>query len=73
MTAGEKLLDAHEVAEMLAVKVSWVREATRSGAMPSVRLGKYRRYNRSEVLAWLDSCKQPGRPITMRGPKGSDR
>jgi hypothetical protein len=31
---SERLLDAKEVAELLAVPVSWVRESTRSGAMP---------------------------------------
>jgi excisionase family DNA binding protein len=61
-----QLLTAAEVAELLNVPVSWVRESTRSGAMPCVSLGRYRRYDREDVLAWLDSCKQPGRPITLR-------
>ena len=39
----ERLLDAAEVAEWLGVPVSWVRESTRSGAMPCVELGRYRR------------------------------
>src|SRR3954447_10341294 len=46
MAAGcgmtDRLLDAIEVAERLHVPVSWVRESTRSGAMPSVELGRYR-------------------------------
>lgn len=40
---SERLLDAQEVAERLHVPVSWVRESTRSGAMPCVELGRYRR------------------------------
>jgi excisionase family DNA binding protein len=60
-----QFLTAAEVAELLNVPVSWVRESTRSGAMPW-SLGRYRRYDREDVLAWLDSCKQPGRPITLR-------
>lgn len=64
--SAERLLDAAEVAEMLAVPVSWVREATRSGAMPCVRLGRYVRFERDEVEAWLASCRQAGRPITLR-------
>jgi excisionase family DNA binding protein len=63
---SERLLDAHEVAELLHVPVSWVRESTRSGALPCIELGRYRRYERQAVLAWLDECKRPGRPIEMR-------
>jgi excisionase family DNA binding protein len=62
----ERLLDAQEVAELLNVPVSWVRESTRSGALPSIALGRYRRYDRQAVLDWLESCKRPGRPIALR-------
>jgi hypothetical protein len=41
-SVSERLLDATEVAEWLGVPVSWVRESTRSGAMPCVELGRYR-------------------------------
>jgi DNA-binding CsgD family transcriptional regulator len=36
---SERLLHAREVAELLNVPVSWVRESTRSGAMPCVPSG----------------------------------
>lgn len=49
---NDRLLTADEVADLLSVPVSWVRESTRSGAMPHVELGRYRRYRRSEVEAW---------------------
>jgi excisionase family DNA binding protein len=62
----ERLLDAREVAERLGVPVSWVRESSRSGAMPCVRLGRYVRFERAAVEAWLEECKQPARPITLR-------
>lgn len=65
----ERLLDAREVAEWLGVPVSWVRESTRSGAMPCVELGRYRRYVRADVEVWLESCKQPGRAIALRGSR----
>lgn len=63
---ADRLLTAEDVADRLAVPVSWVRESTRSGAMPVVRLGRYCRYDEADVLAWLDRCKQPGRPIALR-------
>jgi excisionase family DNA binding protein len=63
---SERLLDAREVADWLGVPVSWVRESTRSGAMPCVELGRYRRYMRSDVEEWLERCKQPGRSVVFR-------
>jgi excisionase family DNA binding protein len=62
----ERLLTADDVAKLLNVPVSWVRESTRSGAMPCVELGRYRRYVRADVEVWLDGCKQPGRSIVLR-------
>ena len=62
----ERLLNAAEVAQLLAVPVSWVRETTRAGRMPVVHLGRYKRYDRADVLAWLDSCKAPGSPVAFR-------
>jgi excisionase family DNA binding protein len=66
---SDRLLDAAEVAELLNVPVSWVRESTRSGAMPCVSLGRYRRYDREDVLAWLEECKRPGRAISLRATR----
>ena len=63
---SDRLLDAKEVAEWLNVPVSWVRESTRSGAMPYVPLGRYRRYRQVDVSAWLEECSQPGRPVALR-------
>lgn len=51
---GDRLLDAHEAAEILNVKVSWVREATRDGRLPCVALGRYRRYRREKLLEWIE-------------------
>ena len=62
---SDRLLDAHEVADLLNVPVSWVRESTRSGAMPCVELGPYRRYVREDVATWLEEFKQPGRRVRL--------
>lgn len=50
---NERLLLAGEVAELLAVPESWVREQTRNGALPHLQLGRYVRYRRDSILAWL--------------------
>lgn len=63
---SDRLLDASEVAELLAVPVSWVREHTRSGDVPSIELGRYRRYDRGDVLAWVESLKSRGGPEFRR-------
>ena len=66
---SDRLFTAAEVAAWLGVPVSWVRGSTRSGALPCVELGRYRRYVRADVEAWLAGCKQPGRPIVIRGSR----
>ena len=62
----DRLLEAKEVAELLSVPIGWVREHTRSGAIPHVPLGRYVRYDRAEVLAWVESLKTGGGPAFRR-------
>jgi excisionase family DNA binding protein len=50
---NEPLLTAAEVAELLSVPESWVRQATRDGRLPHLRLGRYRRYQATAITAWL--------------------
>jgi excisionase family DNA binding protein len=59
------LLTVEEVAELLKVPVSWVYDRTRSrgvNRIPGFRLGKYWRFQESEVLAWLERQRSGGRP-----------
>jgi excisionase family DNA binding protein len=62
----DRLLDAVEVAALLSVPTSWVRQQARDGAIPCVRLGRYVRFEREAVLEWVASCRQPGRPVELR-------
>jgi excisionase family DNA binding protein len=73
---SERLLTAAEVAELLAVPESWVREATREGRLPYLALGRYRRYSRPAIEAWLAdqangpapaAGSKPGRLASARG------
>jgi excisionase family DNA binding protein len=50
---NERLLTAPDVAELLSVPVSWVREHTRSGRIPHVQLGRYVRYREETLLTWV--------------------
>ena len=61
---SERLLVAKEVAELLALPESWVREATRAGRLPYIALGRYRRYSREAIEAWL--AEQRGGPNARR-------
>jgi excisionase family DNA binding protein len=37
----------------LNVPTTWVREATRDGRLPHLRLGRYVRYDDAAITAWL--------------------
>ena len=67
----DRLLTAGEVAEMLAVPERWVREHTRSGALPHVQLGRYRRYRAERVLEWLDEQEAGGAAWRKHRPRAS--
>jgi excisionase family DNA binding protein len=49
----ESLLTADEVADLLGVPASWVYEQSRAGRIPTVTLGRYRRYRREAIEAWV--------------------
>ena len=67
----ERLLTADEVAALLSVPTSWVREHTRTGAIPHVRLGRWVRYSAADVDAWVAGCKTGGGPAFRRyAPRG---
>ncbi len=47
------LLTAAEVAELLGVPASWVYEQARRGRIPTITLGRYRRFRRQAIEAWV--------------------
>jgi excisionase family DNA binding protein len=56
----EPLLTVREVAELLRVPVSWVYERTRRHGrerLPHLKVGKYLRFRRADVLGWLNACR----------------
>jgi len=48
-----RLLTAEEVAERLGVTKDWVWAQARAGRIPSVPLGRYRRFREEALEAWL--------------------
>ena len=65
-----EVINSAELARRLAVKESWVVEASKrsrtNDPIPCIRLGKHRRYlwDSPELLAWLD--RRAGRTTTTR-------
>jgi excisionase family DNA binding protein len=45
---------------MLSVPKSWVYEQSRLGRIPTVTLGRYRRYRREAIEEWLRDVEQLG-------------
>lgn len=55
------LLTAKEVGEILGVPPSWVYEQSRLGRIPTVTLGRYKRYRREAIEEWLTELEAPAR------------
>lgn len=50
---AEQMVDAARLAELTGVPQSWLEEQARRGRLPSLQLGKYRRFQVAESLAAL--------------------
>jgi excisionase family DNA binding protein len=51
------LLTADQVAQILGVPKSWVYEQSRNGRIPTVTLGRYRRYRAESIAAWVEQME----------------
>lgn len=69
-----ELMTADEVAKRLRVPRSWVYLAAREGDMPSVRCGRYRRFDGRDVDDWISEQKQrPSRSGASSPADGATR
>jgi excisionase family DNA binding protein len=55
---ADGLLTAEEVAALLQVTCSWVYAETRKRRIPHLRLGRYVRYRRSAIEAWIEDVER---------------
>jgi len=56
-----EILTIKELAERLKIKPSWIYAKTRErgeGTIPKIKVGKYIRFDESEVLQWLKEKQQ---------------
>jgi len=61
---GDELLTVHDAAHFLNVSVSWVYEHTRDDTedrLPFVKLGKYLRFDRTDLRAYVDTKRAASR------------
>ena len=59
MRGAPRLLTAAEVAALLGVPKTWVYEQSRLGRVPTVTLGRYKRYRRSAIEEWVGQLEAP--------------
>lgn len=57
MSGLDELLTADEVAKLLHLPKSTVADYARRGVMPSIKLGRHRRFVRSDVERWLEDLR----------------
>jgi excisionase family DNA binding protein len=54
------LLDAAGAAELLSVPKTWILAEARADRIPHRRLGRYVRFDRDELLEWVDGSRHFG-------------
>ena len=53
--APDRLLEAEDVARYIGMTADWVYREVRAGRMPHIRLGRYVRFRRESIDAWLQA------------------
>jgi len=75
--SDDQLLNVKQVHEVLNVPVSYVYDLARQHKLPKVKVGKYLRFPRAELLAWARQQGIDGRLSTVyspfRGRKGAQK
>jgi excisionase family DNA binding protein len=63
------LLTAAQVAKLLGVPKSWVYEQSRRGRIPTVTLGRYRRYRLEAIDEWIRKREESGADTNGDAPR----
>lgn len=69
VVVGDELLTVNDAARFLHMTVSWVYEHTRDDAedrLPFVKLGKYVRFDRTDLREYVDAKRHAGRTGARR-------
>lgn len=62
--APSRLLEADDLARYIGMTTDWIYREVRAGRMPHIRLGRYVRFRRESIDAWL-AARERG-PATDR-------
>ena len=54
----DEIMTAEQVAAVLLVRKSTVEDYARRGLLPSLKLGRHRRFVRSDVIAAIDALRR---------------
>lgn len=54
------LWTAYDVADLLGVSHEYIWQLSREGRIPTVSIGRTRRYRKESILAWLEEIESPG-------------
>jgi len=63
---NDRLWKAEDLARYLQKSLSWVRQASAAGKIPTVRIGGSVRFDPDVIRAWVHG--EPARVIPMRRP-----
>lgn len=55
----DELMTSEQVAQLLLMRRSTVEDYARRGVLPSIKLGRHRRFVRSEVAAAIAALRRP--------------
>jgi hypothetical protein len=58
---ADEVLDAEEVAAIVKHTPRWIRESSAQAGLVGFRVGRYRRWRRSDVLDWIEKQATAGR------------
>ena len=70
---SSRLLTAEQVAQMLGVRRDWVYAQSRAGCIPTVTLGRYRRYRMEAIEDWIDALERASVRHPSLSPPGRTR
>src|ERR1700736_143590 len=60
-----EIITANEVAALLRMTPAWVYAETRRNRIPHMRLGRYFRYRRSAIEAWMSALEGGADPASV--------
>ncbi len=76
MSTLDELLTAEEVAELLNIPRSTVNDYARRGVLPSIKLGRHRRFVRSDVAEAIERlrlARSPRRSVARTNSSAAGR